>query len=225
MVPKAVARSGQIPFALILSLTFILGGCTGKTKAEDELQDPIADNPLDQSGDTSGQTPPAPSGDTPTVSLSSDQLTVNEGGSVTLSWSTSGADSCAASGGWGGTLATSGSQTVGPLTSGTTFSLSCTGSGGSALQMISVAVVGPVSLAWVAPDQNVDGSPLTDLAGYRIYYGDSSRAYSEMVELASPSATSHTLNLASGDYYVAMTALDAEGNESGYSNEVVKTRL
>ena len=93
------------------------------------------------------------------------------------------------------------------------------------LEMISVAVIGPVQLSWVAPSENVDGSQLTDLAGYRIYYGLSSRSYSDMVELVDPGMTSHTLSLASGDYFMAMTALDGEGNESGYSNEVLKTRL
>ena len=71
----------------------------------------------------------------------------------------------------------------------------------------------------------MDGSELTDLAGYRIYYGDERRNYSGMVDLTNASATSHTLTLASGDYFVAMTAYDAEGNESAYSNEVLKTRL
>ena len=90
---------------------------------------------------------------------------------------------------------------------------------------ISVAVIGPVALSWVAPAENVDGSPLVDLNGYRIYYGDASRNYSDMVDVVNPTATSHTLSLASGDYYVAMTALDGDGNESAYSNEVLKTRL
>ena len=36
-------------------------------------------------------------------------------------------------------------------------------------------------------------------------------------------ANSHTLELPSGDYYLAMTAIDAQGNESAYSNEIVRT--
>jgi len=184
------------------------------------VQDPVTDQAPPPS-----PSPSAGSGTAPSVSLSASELTVSEGGSTTLSWTASGADSCTASGGWSGTLDTSGSRTVGPLSSGTTFSLSCSGSGGSTLEMISIAVVGPVALSWVAPTENVDGTALTDLAGYRIYYGSTSRSYSDMVQVGDPTATSHTLNLASGDYYVAMTALDAEGNESSYSNEVMKTRL
>jgi hypothetical protein len=197
------------------------GGCTGSIDPEDAAaQTGVTPSP----GGTATQTQPT-SGDAPTVSLSADALTVGEGGSTTLRWSATNADSCTASGGWDGTVATSGSMSVGPLDAGTTFSLSCSGPGGSALEMLAVAVEGPVALSWIAPDQNVDGSPLTDLAGYRIYYGQESRSYSDMVELGSPGATNYTLTLASGDYYVAMTALDAQGNESAYSNEVVKTRL
>ncbi|HEY5644822.1 MAG TPA: hypothetical protein VIS76_02675, partial [Pseudomonadales bacterium] len=113
--------------------------------------------------------------------MSASDLTVAEGGSTTLRWSATGADSCTASGGWSGSLPASGSRTVGPLTAATTFSLSCAGSGGSTLEMISVAVVGPVPVAWIAPEENVDGSALTDLAGYRIYYGSASRTYSDML--------------------------------------------
>ncbi len=45
---------------------------------------------------------------------------------------------------------------------------------------IQVVAVGPSSviLSWAAPTQNEDGSPLTDLAGYRIRYGERSGSYS-----------------------------------------------
>jgi hypothetical protein len=212
----AILRSNPTTWALLTMGILLVGGCTGTAAPEDSVEDPVT-----------GQVPPPSGGGStaPSVSLSASELTVSEGGSTTLSWTASGADTCTASGGWSGTLDTSGSLTVGPLSSGTTFSLSCSGSGGSALQMIAVAVVGPVALSWVAPTENVDGTALTDLAGYRIYYGNTSRSYSEMVQVGDPAATSHTLNLASGDYYIAMTALDAAGNESSYSNEVIKTRL
>ena len=117
----------------------------------------------------------------------------------------------------------SGTRTVGPLTQRTTFSLNCSGEGGNAMAMISVAVTDTVTLDWQPPTENVDGSPLMDLAGYRIYYGTASRDYTEVVAIDSGAATSHSLVLPSGSYYFAMTAIDGEGNESAYSNEVVKT--
>jgi hypothetical protein len=76
----------------------------------------------------------------PTVSLTSSPLTVTSGGSATLSWSTSHATSCTASGGWSGSKATSGSQATGALTTSTTYTLTCTGGGGSASATVTVRV-------------------------------------------------------------------------------------
>jgi hypothetical protein len=205
-----------------LCTTTLLSGCTGTSKAEDGLVQQVVNDPLTPSDPT--PTTPPPSGPGPTLAFAASPMVIDEGATTTLSWSTSNADTCTASGGWSGSRDPSGSETVGPLSAGTTYSLSCSGPDGSVLDMISVGVVGPVELSWVAPTENVDGSTLTDLDRYRIYYGGTSRSYSDMIELADSGATSHTLSLASGDYYVAMTALDADGNESAYSNEVLKTR-
>ena len=159
----------------------------------------------------------------PELVFAASQTAINAGGSVTLSWNASHATACTAGGGWSGSKGITGEQLVGPINAGTTYSLSCTGPGGNAVEMLTVDVISPLSLSWVAPNENVDGSELTDLGGYRIYYGTESRAYSDMLEVGDPSATNQTLNLSSGDYYIAMTALDREGNESTYSNEVLKT--
>ena len=159
----------------------------------------------------------------PTLSFSTSSATVNQGGSVTLTWTSTYTSSCAASGAWSGSRAASGSELVGPIDAASTFTLSCSGAGGNVVEMLTVSAIGPVSLSWAAPTENVDGTPLTDLAGYRIYYGSESRTYSDMEEIMEPASTGYTLNLASGDYYVAMTALDQQGNESAYSNEVRKS--
>ena len=165
---------------------------------------------------------PAPA---PSVNLSSADAVVSRGGSTRLSWQSANASNCTAGSGWSGSRATSGNANVGPLNQATTFRLTCDGAGGSAVAMISVRVNDSVTLNWQAPAQNVDGTPLTDLAGYRIYYGQQSRNYSESVPINGTSRTDYSLNLSSGDYYFAMTAIDADGNESGYSNEVLKTVL
>jgi len=160
----------------------------------------------------------------PTLSFNASAATVNQGANVTLSWSATNATACTASGAWSGSRAVSGSQQVGPINAASTFSLTCSGPGGNVMEMLTVSATGPVALSWVAPTQNVDGTTLNDLAGYRIYYGTESRAYSDMVDVTAPGSTSHTLYLPSGDYYMAMTALDGDGNESAYSNEVLKSR-
>ncbi len=80
-----------------------------------------------------------------------------------------------------------------------------------------------VSLTWDAPIMNVDGSPLTDLKGYKVYYGTESNNYSENIDVGN--VTNYTVsNLSDGTtYYFAVTAYDTSGNESDYSNEVSKT--
>jgi hypothetical protein len=66
----------------------------------------------------------------PTVTLAATPVAVAVGGSSTLTWSSTNAESCTASGGWSGTLATSGSQSIGPLTATTVYSMTCAGPGG-----------------------------------------------------------------------------------------------
>lgn len=159
----------------------------------------------------------------PTLTFDASEDVVSQAGTVTLTWSSTDTSSCTAGGSWSGNKPINGSELVGPINAESTFSLTCTGPGGNVVEMLTVSAISPVTLGWVAPTENVDGTTLTDLAGFRIYYGTASRAYTDMVEVTSPSATSHTLNLPSGDYHVAMTAMDAEGNESAYSNEVLKS--
>jgi serine protease len=73
-------------------------------------------------------TPPAPS---VTISVSPSPITVGQ--SATLSWSAADALTCTASGAWNGSEAASGSQSLTPAASGSlAYTLSCTGSGGSA---------------------------------------------------------------------------------------------
>ena len=76
----------------------------------------------------------------PTVAISANPTTVASGSSSTLSWSSTNATSCTASGAWSGSKATSGTQSTGALTTSSSYSLSCTGLGGSANQTATVAV-------------------------------------------------------------------------------------
>ncbi len=69
-----------------------------------------------------------------------------------------------------------------------------------------------VTLAW-------DANSEPDLAGYRLYYGTSSRAYTNVSNLGNVLSTSVTL-LEGNTYYFAVTAVNTRGGESGYSAEV-----
>lgn len=64
----------------------------------------------------------------------------------------------------------------------------------------------------------------SDLAGYRVYYGTSSRSYGPYIPVGK-NVSNYTLNgLVEGKtYYFALTAVDTSGNESGYSAELAKT--
>ena len=80
-------------------------------------------------------------------------------------------------------------------------------------------------LTWDIPTENVDGSPLVDLAGFNIYWGQVSRSYSDTVDIADPASDEYTWIFevdVPTTIYFAMTAYDDDGNESAFSNEVFK---
>ncbi len=81
-----------------------------------------------------------PSPTMPTLTLSANNTTVASGDQVQLTWSSTNASSCSASGGWSGDKSASGNETVGPLSATQAFELSCNGSGGSATQSVTVNV-------------------------------------------------------------------------------------
>jgi hypothetical protein len=78
----------------------------------------------------------------PTVSMSVSPDTTAPGGSALLTWSSTGATSCSASGAWSGAKATSGSETINSIMGTSQYSLTCTGSGGSTTRTMTVTVTG-----------------------------------------------------------------------------------
>jgi hypothetical protein len=75
----------------------------------------------------------------PAVSLQAVPPSISSGQSATLTWSSTNATSCSASGGWSGAKALSGSQSVSPTVT-TTYTLSCSGASGSASAQATVTV-------------------------------------------------------------------------------------
>jgi len=82
----------------------------------------------------------------PTVTINANPSSVTSGGSSNLTWSSTDATSCSASGAWSGSRPTSGSASTGALSAANnTFTLSCSGAGGSAAASASVSVTGSSS--------------------------------------------------------------------------------
>src|SRR2546427_469300 len=101
---------------------------------------------------------------------------------------------------------------------------------GGVLRRAAPGGAGILDVSWIAPTTNSDGSPMTDLASYRVYYGASNPGASNppcpgpaffQVASATPSPPSNQAvtfrltGLSSGTvYYVSVTAVDTSGNES-----------
>lgn len=79
-----------------------------------------------------------------------------------------------------------------------------------------------VTLAWDAPTQDARGRPLDDLAGYRLYYGQTTPLTPQNATVVSLGlVTRHRVeNLPAGAYVFAISAMDVTGNESALSEAV-----
>lgn len=98
----------------------------------------------------------------------------------------------------------------------------------TSLAAFSVAVVavatGSATLSWTPPTYNTDGSPLTNLAGYRIYWGRSQGSYANSVTLNNGGLTSYVVDqLTPGTWWFVATAVNSQGVESSFSNAASKT--
>ncbi len=83
--------------------------------------------------------------------------------------------------------------------------------------------LGSVTLSWTAPTQNEDGTPLTDLDGYRIYWGTTPGVYPNSVTIDNESVTTYVIdNLAPGTYEFVATSFNTSGVESAYSVPATK---
>ena len=97
------------------------------------------------------------------------------------------------------------------------------------LPAFSLAVVNPTpqgsaSLSWSPPTTNVDGTPVTNLAGYRVKYGQTASNLSETLSVPHPDVTSVVIeNLSAGTWYFAVSAYTTANIESDLSNLAQKT--
>jgi hypothetical protein len=90
------------------------------------------------------------------------------------------------------------------------------------------AQTGSVTLSWSAPSTREDGSSLSmsEIAGYKIYMGESASELTLVLDINDNSVDTHTLNdLLVGTHFFAITTYDTDGNESGLSNIVEQNVL
>ncbi len=84
--------------------------------------------------------------------------------------------------------------------------------------------MGSATLSWQPPTTRTDGSPLTNLAGYRIRYGTASGSYPNLIDIPNGGLTSAVVeNLSAATWYFVASAYDTTGAESNYSSQVSKT--
>jgi len=80
---------------------------------------------------------------------------------------------------------------------------------------------GSVTLDWMPPTQNSDGSALTNLAGYHITYGTSPTVLTSTIDVNNPGLSTFLVqNLTSGTWYFSVSAYNSTGAESTPSNPV-----
>ena len=91
----------------------------------------------------------------PTLTLTASAASVVSGGSATLTWATTNATSCTATGSWTGALATSGSKVISGITVPSIYMLTCTGAGGTVSREVVVGVVSPASAPTLTLTSNV----------------------------------------------------------------------
>jgi hypothetical protein len=99
------------------------------------------------------------------------------------------------------------------------------GGGSINMQAAALSTLGSsATLTWQPPALNTDGTPLTNLAAFKVYWGATQGAYPNSTHIANGAARTHTVTgLASGTWYFVVTALSASGSESPRSNVWQKT--
>ena len=106
-------------------------------------------------------------------------------------------------------------------------SVMCTSAGAGAAETAGPDAVTPAPgsavVTWSRPTENTDGSPLTNLAGYVLYYGTGFPVPFSAIYIE-PNATALEIqNLAPGNWYFQIESVNTEGTASELSPTVFKT--
>jgi len=98
----------------------------------------------------------------------------------------------------------------------------------SALPAFGISVTqsstGSATLSWVPPTTNTNGIPLTNLAGYKIYYGTSSSSLNQSVKISNAGIASYVVdNLSPATWYFTVVSYNSQNIESPLAEVVSKT--
>jgi hypothetical protein len=129
-----------------------------------------------------------------------------------LNWtSVPNATGCAISGGVNVTgLGGSGTRTVNGITAKTDYTVTCSWAGGTASKVVN----------FTTPATNTDGTPLTDLASFKVLWGASASTLTNSKSVPSPASSYTVTGLGNGTWFFASRAVNAAGVESDNSNVV-----
>jgi hypothetical protein len=141
----------------------------------------------------------------PTCTLSAEPATILGQGQVTVTWSSTGATTCVASGGWSGPKECSGTQTL-TVSQSRTFILTAR------------AAQGKVTARWTKPTQNTDGTPAT-VTGYKLYIADAPSGLPSAAAIALPATPlEYVFWRTPGDVSAGIKAIRSDGVDSALSN-------
>lgn len=115
-----------------------------------------------------------------------------------------------------------GNTTIANNSTGSSNSSSSSGGGTSS---VTGGSTGTLTLKWVAPTARADGTniSLSEISGFRIYYGSSATDTPNFVNINNGSATQYTISLPVGSYYFRISAVDSSGYEGLKSNAIAKS--
>jgi len=203
--------------------TLALGGCLTNGESETTSAS-ISDDP---SGNIAPTISGSPRGSTKVGEMYAFTPTASDADGDALTFSIEGRPSWATFDSNDGSL--TGMPTLGEVGTYAGIRISVSdGSAVAAMPQFSISVTqvgtGSATLAWSAPTQNEDGTPLADLAGYKIYYGVSQGNYPNQIRVDNPGLTSYVVdNLSPDTYFFVSTAFNNNGVESSFSNVAIKT--
>lgn len=135
---------------------------------------------------------------------------------------------------WASFNATTGALTGTPSASnvGTFSNITITASDGTnrtSLRAFNIAVTaagsnnGSATLSWTPPTRNTNGTTLSNLAGYRIYYGTSANSLTRTVQVSNAGLARYVISdLSPATYYFSIRAYTTGGTESANSNVITK---